>query len=48
MSRGGSPTGIPFEPMLIGASIIPLLGMLAVLAFVRNNRATEQGVVKPI
>jgi ACS family hexuronate transporter-like MFS transporter len=37
-----------FEPILIGASIIPLLGMLAVLVLVRNNRATEQGVVKPI
>jgi ACS family hexuronate transporter-like MFS transporter len=37
-----------FEPILIGASIIPLLGMLAVLVLVRNNRATEQGMVKPI
>jgi hypothetical protein len=37
-----------FEPILIGASIIPLLGMLAVLVLVRNNRATQQGVVKPI
>jgi ACS family hexuronate transporter-like MFS transporter len=37
-----------FEPILIGASIIPLLGMLAVLVLVRNNRATAEGVVKPI
>ena len=37
-----------FEPILIGASIIPIVAMLAVLLLVRNNRATEQGLVNPI
>ena len=37
-----------FKPILITASLIPLLAMLAVLKLVRNNRATEAGIVKPI
>lgn len=37
-----------FEPILIGASAIPIVAMLAVLLLVRNNRATEQGLVNPI
>jgi MFS transporter, ACS family, hexuronate transporter len=37
-----------FEPILIAASLIPLLAMLAVVTLVRNNRATEEGIVNPI
>jgi MFS transporter, ACS family, hexuronate transporter len=37
-----------FEPILIAASLIPLLAMLAVLTLVRNNRATREGIVNPI
>lgn len=37
-----------FEPILIAASIIPLVGVLAVLALVRNTRATTQGLVRSI
>jgi ACS family hexuronate transporter-like MFS transporter len=37
-----------FEPLLIGASLIPLAGMLAVLLLVRNGDATRRGIVNPI
>lgn len=37
-----------FEPILIAASIIPLVGVLAVLTLVRNTRATKQGLVRLI
>jgi ACS family hexuronate transporter-like MFS transporter len=37
-----------FEPILLGASIIPLLAMAAVLLLVRNNAATARGVVNPV
>ena len=37
-----------FEPILIGASVIPLLAMIAVLVLVRNNEATRQGIVSAI
>ena len=37
-----------FEPVLIGASLIPLLATVAVLALVRNNRATESGLINRI
>ena len=37
-----------FEPIMIGASIIPLIGIVAVLALVRNNRNTDRGLVRPI
>jgi ACS family hexuronate transporter-like MFS transporter len=37
-----------FEPILLGASIIPLIAMVAVLVLVRNNAATERGLVNPI
>ncbi|HEY8536468.1 MAG TPA: MFS transporter [Vicinamibacterales bacterium] len=39
---------ISFEPILIGASIVPLLAVVAVLSLVRNTGATRAGVVKPI
>lgn len=34
-----------FEPILIVASLVPLLATIAVVALVRNNAATERGVV---
>ncbi|HMC76282.1 MAG TPA: MFS transporter [Vicinamibacterales bacterium] len=37
-----------FEPLLIGASLIPLAGMMAVLVLVRNTDATRRGVVNEI
>jgi ACS family hexuronate transporter-like MFS transporter len=37
-----------FEPILIAASLIPLLAVVASLTLVRNNRATQQGIVNPI
>ena len=37
-----------FEPILIGASIVPLLAVLAVLVLVRNTAATDQGLVRSI
>jgi ACS family hexuronate transporter-like MFS transporter len=37
-----------FEPLLIGASLIPIVGMAAVLVLVRNTDATRRGVVNVI
>jgi len=37
-----------FAPILVVASVIPLVAMLAVLILVRNTRATEAGIVKRI
>ena len=37
-----------FEPILVGASLIPLVATIAVLALVRNTKDTERGVVSPI
>jgi ACS family hexuronate transporter-like MFS transporter len=37
-----------FEPILIVASIVPLLAVVAVLALVRNTEATARGLVRPI
>ena len=37
-----------FEPILIVASLVPLLALLAVVTLVRNNEATRQGIVNPI
>jgi ACS family hexuronate transporter-like MFS transporter len=37
-----------FEPILVGASLIPLLATVAVLALVRNTKDTERGIVSPI
>lgn len=37
-----------FEPILIAASLIPLLAMIAVVTLVRNNQATENGIVNRI
>jgi MFS transporter, ACS family, hexuronate transporter len=40
--------GYSFTPILIAASIVPLLATVAVLALVRNNDATKRGIVNPI
>jgi ACS family hexuronate transporter-like MFS transporter len=37
-----------FEPLLIGASLIPLVAMAAVLLCVRNGQATRAGIVNEI
>jgi ACS family hexuronate transporter-like MFS transporter len=37
-----------FEPVLLAASVAPLLAVAAVLALVRNTRASDQGVVNRI
>jgi ACS family hexuronate transporter-like MFS transporter len=37
-----------FGPILVTASLIPLAAMVAVLVLVRNNEATERGIVKRI
>jgi MFS transporter, ACS family, hexuronate transporter len=37
-----------FEPILIAASLIPLAATVAVVTLVRNNRATDEGIVNRI
>ena len=37
-----------FAPILMGASLVPLIAMVAVLVLVRNNAATRAGVVSEI
>ncbi|HKW67797.1 MAG TPA: MFS transporter [Terriglobales bacterium] len=37
-----------FDPIVIVAGIIPLIGMFLVLLLLRNNHATEQGMVRRI
>ena len=37
-----------FEPLLIGASLIPIVAMMALLALVRNTGATGRGMVNEI
>jgi MFS transporter, ACS family, aldohexuronate transporter len=37
-----------FAPLLIGASLVPLVAMAAVLLLVRNNQATRAGIVTSI
>jgi ACS family hexuronate transporter-like MFS transporter len=44
--RGSAATS--FDWVLIASGLIPFVGMLLVLLLVRNTRATEQGLVRPI
>jgi len=37
-----------FDPIIIVAGVVPLLGMILVLLLLRNNQATEQGLVRRI
>jgi ACS family hexuronate transporter-like MFS transporter len=39
---------VSFVPILITASLIPLAAIIAVITLVRNNRATEDGIVNAI
>jgi ACS family hexuronate transporter-like MFS transporter len=40
--------GHAFDPIVVASGIIPLIGMLLVLALVRNTCATRDGIVLPI
>nr|WP_228370654.1 MFS transporter [Candidatus Koribacter versatilis] len=37
-----------FDPILIVAGMVPFVGMLLVLALLRNSKATEEGYARPI
>jgi ACS family hexuronate transporter-like MFS transporter len=37
-----------FDKIIIAAGLVPFVGMILVLALVRNTRATRQGLVRPI
>jgi ACS family hexuronate transporter-like MFS transporter len=37
-----------FDGIVTVAGIVPFIGMLLVLLLVRNTKATEQGLVRPI
>ena len=37
-----------FEPILLGASLVPIVALAAILLLVRNNAATRAGLVHPI
>ncbi|HEX6805833.1 MAG TPA: MFS transporter [Terriglobales bacterium] len=37
-----------FDPIVVVAGLIPFIGMLLVLLLVRNTKATQQGLVRPI
>jgi MFS transporter, ACS family, hexuronate transporter len=37
-----------FDPIIIVAGVVPLVGMILVLLLLRNNAATEQGLVRRI
>ena len=37
-----------FEPILIAASLVPLVATAAVMLFIRNGKATERGLINPI
>jgi ACS family hexuronate transporter-like MFS transporter len=37
-----------FDPIVIVAGLVPLVGMILVLLLVRNSDATDQGLVRPI
>ncbi|MEO8735689.1 MAG: MFS transporter [Edaphobacter sp.] len=40
--------GHTFDPIVIASGVIPVIGMLLVLLLVRNTRATQDGLVRPI
>lgn len=37
-----------FDSIIIVAGLVPFLGMILVLMLVRNTKATQQGIVRPI
>lgn len=46
-ARRGRGTHV-FDPIVIAAGIIPFIGMILVLLLIRNNQATEKGLVRRI
>jgi MFS transporter, ACS family, hexuronate transporter len=43
-----SKSGHVFDPIVIACGIIPLVGMILVLLLIRNTRATQEGLVRPV
>ena len=41
-------SGHVFDPIVIASGIIPMIGMVLVLLLIRNTRATQEGLVRPI
>jgi len=41
-------SGHVFDPIVIASGIIPVIGMVLVLLLIRNTRATQEGLVRPI
>lgn len=39
---------VSFEPILIAASLVPLVATAAVVGLVRNGKATDEGLINPI
>jgi hypothetical protein len=37
-----------FDSIIVVAGLVPFVGMLLVLALVRNTKATSDGIVRPI
>jgi ACS family hexuronate transporter-like MFS transporter len=37
-----------FDPIVIMAGLVPLVGMILVMLLLRNNEATERGLVRRI
>ena len=37
-----------FDPIMVIAGLIPFVGMILTLLLIRNTKATEQGLVRPI
>jgi ACS family hexuronate transporter-like MFS transporter len=40
--------GHSFDPIMIVAGLVPFVAMILTLIFMRNSRATEQGLVRPV
>jgi ACS family hexuronate transporter-like MFS transporter len=40
--------GTSFDPIVIAAGLVPFIGMILVLLLVRNNDATDLGLVRRI
>jgi MFS transporter, ACS family, hexuronate transporter len=41
-------SGHAFDPIVIASGVIPMIGMVLVLLLIRNTRATQEGLVRPI
>jgi ACS family hexuronate transporter-like MFS transporter len=40
--------GHSFDPIIVVAGLVPLVGMMLVLLLVRNTQATDRGLVRPV